>query len=788
MRFFRGIAVRVLAGILILSVTPVHSQEPVPEITSERYVPLTFQVQVDPTTYSNPFDPDDIELLGIFEAPDGQQVVIPGFWMQPYENRCPDCETEDLQPAGEPVWLVRFTPFQVGEWSYIIQVQDDRTTIETLEEGQFTVTPSTEPGFVHVGANNRYFQFDNGQSYFPIGHSIKWSWDDAGGVNQYINWLRQLHEFGGNYARLIIDTPWFIGLEWDAPAGDYTQAQQAAARLDIILEAAAEYDIKLQLVLLWHQALTIYGGPPVLIPPTFDRPDTTPDWDNNPYNVIYGGPIAGPSVFFYNERAQQLFRRRLQYIVARWGYSPQIFAWEIIDRLDRTGDYNAPIAGEWLANIASYLKQIDGQHHLVTASTFNFDSVIAANPLLDFTSGEFYQSRPIETRSDQVAGAVSVIRHYLEANPAPTLLVDYSLNPWYEPADDDLQGIHVQNTLWAAALSGSAGGAASDWWYSYLIPRGLQALYTPLEAFTTGIDWANLNLQPAEAGLITEEENTYTAVRVSDFNRLFSAPPLATIEPHNISPDGVFPPVDNVSSFLYGQTYNSQFSQAQIYRVSLPTPAYIEIGVRRVSSQANARLAVTVDGESALTLDLNANSTNISLRVPLFSGEHEIILDNTGDDWLELDFVEVGGLIAPARVLTLRDLTNGVALAWLQHRDYTWEKATLTSERTPIQAQYTLAQMPSGLYTVEIWNPLTGNILGEELVRVGDDHQLQVTLLPFDSQLALRIFRRSDSFIQPTPTPQVATIVLTVTPSPTATNTPEPTTLPLFPTNTPRPQ
>lgn len=780
----RDIIVCIFAGILILAVSPAHGQESVPDIVGELYAPLTFPVEVDPGSYTNPFDPDDIEVLGIFKSPNGEQIVIPGFWAQSYENRCPDCEIEDLQPTNESGWAVRFTPFQVGDWSYTIQAQDNREIAETLVSGQFTIAPSSRAGFVRVGANNRYFRFDNGQPFFPIGHSIKWSWDEAGGVNTYLTWLRSLHDSGGNYARLFIDTPWFIGLEWEAPAGDYTPAQKAAARLDIILEAAAEYDIQLQLVLLWHQALTIYGGPPVLIPTTFDRPDTAPDWDNNPYNIIYGGPIGGPSVFFYNDRAQLLFRRRLQYIVARWGYSPQIFAWEIIDRLDRTGDYDAQIAGDWLANTASYLKQIDQQRHLVTASTLNFDPVIAANPLLDFTSGQYYQSRPIETLSDQATGTVNTIRHYLQASTAPTLLVDYSLNPWYEPADDDPQGIHIQNTLWATALSGSAGGAAPDWWYSYLLPRGLQAFNAPLASFTVGIDWDHLDLQPAEAGLVINDGNAYSAVRISNFNRLFSAPPLSLVETHTISADGVFPPIDNVPSFLYGQVYNSQFSQAQIYRVALPLSSYLEVRVRRVSSQANARLIITIDGQNAASLDLNVNATSIAMRVPLDAGEHEIVLDNMGDDWLELDYVEIGNLIAPARALTLRDSTKGVALAWLQHRDYTWDSSIPASERALIQAEYTLAQMPAGLYTIETWDPLSGSILGEELVRVGDDRQLRTALLPFNSQLALRIFRREDAPTEPTLPPE-----MTSPPAPlptTTTATPQSTAPPPFPTNTPR--
>ncbi|MBZ0276312.1 MAG: DUF5060 domain-containing protein [Anaerolineae bacterium] len=778
MRLLRFTAICIFAAAALLPLTWTHGQEAQSELVGELYSPLTFPVEVDPASYTNPFDPADIEVLGIFSSPTGKQYVIPGFWMQPYENQCADpCSAENLQPSGSPGWQVRFTPTEIGSWSYTIQVQDGGA-VKPAGEGQFTVQPSTRAGFVRVGANNHYFRFDNGQPFFPIGHSIKWSWDDVGGVSAYQEWLRQLSADGGNYARLYIDTPWFIGLEWKAPAGDYTEAQKAAARLDIILQTAAEYGIELQLVLLWHQALTIYGGPPVLIPNTFDRPDTSADWDNNPYNITYGGPIGGPSIFFFNDRAQELFRRRLHYIVARWGYSPQIFAWEIIDRLDRTGDYDPQTTDQWLTNTASYLKQIDQQHHLVTASTLNFDPVISTSPLLDFTSGEFYQSRPLETIADQVTGAVNIIQQNLQSNPAPHLMVDYSLNPWYEPTGDDPEGIHFQTTLWAAALSGSAGGAAADWWYSYLIPQNLGRYYAPLAAFATGIDWSNLDLQSAQAGLLIADSAS-APVRINTFNRFFSAAPLDIVVPHTITADGIFPTVDNVPSFLYGQVYNSQFSQAQIYRVTPSAASYLEVRVRRVSTQAGARLVISVDNQVAASTDMSAGSTNISIRLPLPAGEHEIVLDNLGDDWLELDYIEIGNLIAPVRAFTLRDSTTGIALAWLQNRAYTWENAAGVG-LIPISLQYNLGHMPSGLYTIETWDPLSGNVLGEDMVRVGDNKQLQIALLPFTQELALRIFRRGESSPVPTLSPPTST----VTPAPQPTASP---TEALFPTNTPRP-
>lgn len=772
----------------------VVGQETTPEVEStntllslpeqgELYKPMTFPMAVDPAIYNNPFDANDIELLGIFRSPSGEESVFPGFWMQAYVDRCPSCEVHDFQPEGEPAWQVRFTPREAGEWSYILQVRDNGAQVAT-HNGHFEVIPSDRSGFITVGANRRYFQYDNGLSYFPIGHNLKWSWDGGGGLRTYQRWLRELSEAGGNYARLFIDVPWFIGLEWTVPAGDYRAAQQKAAELDAILDTAAEYGIALQVVVLWHQALRVYNGVPVLIPENPPRPNVSPDWDNNPYNIVNGGLLSGTAAFFTNQEAQTLFKRRLRYIAARWGYSPQIFAWEIIDEIDRVSTNDTQARNNWLNSMVSYMRQIDQHGHLITAGSENFDPAVVANPLLDFTTSEFYQRRPIEEAGDQTTGVVSILRRQLQLNDSPALITDFSINPWFEPTADDPQGIHVQTSLWAAALSGSAGGAMGDYWDTYIIPQNLTRYYPPLAAFTAGVDWANLNLRPAEAGLLANGAAAYTPVRLSSFNRQFASR-LENVVTRDITPDGIFPELSTVPSFLYGQVYNAQFSQVQHYTVAPPVDTYLEVGVRSVSSQAGARLLISVDNQNVAELDLAANSRATAVRVPLKAGEHRIALDNIGDDWLEIDYIEVGQLIAPARMLTLRDSNAGVALAWIQHRDYTWQNVAAGAAIEPITFQYRLGAMPAGRYVAEIWDPIAGGVMGEELLRVADDGILQLSLLPLNSQMAIRLFRQGEApetnvtpAFTPTPAP-TETAAPTSTPAPVQTNTPRPTEGPI---------
>jgi len=74
-------------------------------------------------------------------------------------------------------------------------------------------------------------------------------------------------------------------------------------------------------------------------------------------------------------------------------------------------------------------------------------------------------------------------------------------------------------------------------------------------------------------------------------------------------------------------------------------------------------------------------------------------------------------------------------------------------------------------------------VLGEDVVRVGEDGVLLVNLLPLDSQLAMRAFRQAD---EPTP-PPTAVPLATETPTNEATATSALTENADTPTRTPIP-
>jgi hypothetical protein len=772
-RYVITVAMAILIALLFAfgSAKPVATAQdmtttPIPgSVTVSRYGLFETQFLVD-TTVENVFDPALIDITAQFTAPDGSRFTVPAFWMQPYQQTCnQDCKVEVLQPSGEAGWRVRFSPSQPGNWTYTIDWNQPSGT-RTLAQGQFTVTPSKNPGFIRVGKNHRYFGYDNGAAYFPVGGNLGWSWSGAGGTLGYQNWLKQLHDVGANYGRLYINMPWFIGLDWKTPYGDYTAVQEDAWRLDTILKTAEEHGIALQIVLLWHQGFTTFTGLPVNPPPT-PRADARADWANSPLNLLLGGPFNAPSLYFATEQGRTLFKRSLRHIIARWGYSGSVFAWELVDQLDRVGTTIPDTMSDWVREMASYLRQTDPYKHLITVGLRDISKAsLLDRAVLDFRQVRYYQRRPIEPAVDQVSGTLNTLAPLLSNADRPVFMNEFSLNPWFEPTADDPTGIHVHQTMWATALSGAAGSAASWWWDTYLFPQNLIAGFGPLAAFTRGIPWNTADLAPVSVFLAGDASLDYQPLRITGYNGTFGAAKAPDLT-YRITADGVVPPVTSASSFLYGVTYSTQFSQPHKYVITPPTDTRLTVNVRRVSDRAPARLVIIVDGKTVGEMALSPRSEPASLTIPISAGEHTVVLDNLGDDYLQIDSVEIAQYITPLRTIALADRNMGIFLAWLQHRDYTWQNVAKNASVKPVTVSLRVGGMPPGMYRLELWDPFSGNVVGQEDVTIPGtkDGILTADLLPISRSMAVRAIRIAEPANAPSPTP-------TLTPTPRILSTP----------------
>ena len=72
---------------------------------------LTFTLS---RTYTNPFDPCEVDVTVTFHQPDGTDVNIPGFYYKAYTASGSNPETYPDSGAGAISWKARFAPSQLG--------------------------------------------------------------------------------------------------------------------------------------------------------------------------------------------------------------------------------------------------------------------------------------------------------------------------------------------------------------------------------------------------------------------------------------------------------------------------------------------------------------------------------------------------------------------------------------------------------------------------------------------------------------------------------------------------
>ena len=298
--------------------------------------------------------------------------------------------------------------------------------------------------------------------------------DGHDSVKQYGEWLDEFTQNGGNTIRVWM-AAWSFGIEWkDTGLGDYDQRQYEAWQLDQLFRLADEHGVKVILVLVNH-------GP-------FST-TTNSEWDDNPYNSALGGPLSTPEQFVSDPLAKAYFQRRLGYIVDRWGYSPDLLAWEWWNEVNLTSITDQELI-PWLKEMSAYLHQRDVNHHLTTNSfAMRSKSVLWQMPELDIAQEHEYSSQINVLDHDLASRIAQDFQSFAKSMPAkPILLGEFGYSARNYGDDIEPTGIHLHNGLWATTFSGYAGTGMYWWWDIYIDANNLWHQFKGLSQFLSGVD------------------------------------------------------------------------------------------------------------------------------------------------------------------------------------------------------------------------------------------------------------------------------------------------------------
>ncbi len=438
------------------------------------------------TANYNPYDYNEIDVSFTFTKPSGGSITQSAFWYKDYEevtvigaaydeNGYLTSGQEYLQWGDDSKshYRVRINPDEAGLWSYTMTVTVKGEVTQTLSD-TFQVASSEEStnGYIEVDkANNTNFIFsESNTTYVPMGTNLAW-WSTTLGAHDYYNWFKELNEVDGNFARIWLSN-WSFSLH-KFSYEDFDSRQNIAARLDYLFETAKDNGVYIMLTLINHGQFSS---------------DTNPEWAENPYNIENGGMLEYPIQFFYNSEAKTAYKNELRYLIARYGYSENIFAWELFNEVDWIDGYNATIVAKWHDEMASFIHEYDPYDHLVTTSykytygtpAFDYDS-------LDFCTFHSYAYADVVFYQKLIEEMITLQERYQK----PVLFGEIGID--WEAGDStyssDYTGVTIRQAAWGGMMT--SAGSANHWWWDSWIDR--YDLWDRLEAasvYSTYLDLA----------------------------------------------------------------------------------------------------------------------------------------------------------------------------------------------------------------------------------------------------------------------------------------------------------
>lgn len=712
----------------------------------KKYERFELAVKLD-AEYKNPFSFDDVNLSAEFVSPTGETTRIDGFLYRKYELHLFGKDAETIRNPGEPEWRLRFAPTAEGQWKYRVSLKDRSGREAEAKEGSFTVGKSSNPGFLRVSARDpRYLAFSDGSPFFGLGFASH-SWNARNVVLYTKHYLNQLAAFGGNYTSINLEClgNGGFGLQTGAPLGVYSLPN--AFRLDYILECAERRGVYL-LPCLHQTKLGMLSG-----------------WNGNIYNIAKGGICEKPEDFFTMPEMRKLIKNRLRYLIARWGYSTNILGFEIFNEVNYTDGFrkNPESVVDFHRDLASYLKQIDPNRHLVATCFGSSDS--AELPAIwnlneiDFTVTHSY--------SNDIAGALFNRQRGKARYGKPNIGGENGIpaNFCGQAQSADPEGISFHNNLWASLVTKSAGNVL-QWWYSHLHdPLDFYAAHYPqFKRFIADVAFDREKFSVLEPVVSRADGKNLLAKR---YPCGYSWPEKET-PVYTLAADGIWWNDTSGKGALFAADLDSRQKAQELpgilaakgnggsaLRLACTLPQKTSLRLRLAATgKAGAVLAVSVNGKALPVRriadrdgldDPYADELKQEIEIPLSAGENTIELDNRGDSFLSLASVQIDrfGKAGSAENIRAGALSGPqTKLVWIQNMQNSWYKVYCGEKVETVRGLTLELDNVSGLWSVRWYDPYKGEYGREEQIRFTGKGRLPVP--EFRRDIALKMKRISE--------------------------------------------
>jgi len=416
-----------------------------------------WEIQLLTQWQKSPYSIDDVQLDMVIQSPRAEHLRLP-------------CYYEGGQSGKPSFWRARFVPVETGVYRYYFELKAGSEEIVISSSSTFSALAGQGNGFLHPN-DDWSFRFDNGERFRGIGYNIAWerrASDDSKFFRQlnedarfnYASMLKNLAESGGNFFRTWM-VYWNLPVDWKSVNNSHRYENtnlffnpSGIERMEELIKLCETNHLYMMLTIDTHVSLTGFG------------------WKVSKYNKLNGGSAETPEDFFRNPDTINLYKSKLRYLVARWGYSSNIAVWELFNEVDNamySKELSSPIPDSvvtsWHRIMAEFLKSIDPYQHLISTSVSHRDIAgIYDLDSIDFNQKHIYRNTFSIPESLQKA---------LDEHKKPFVIGEFAYEwDWSKNFDDfgDRMDRDFQTGLWYG-LFNPTPILPMSWWWEYFENR-----------------------------------------------------------------------------------------------------------------------------------------------------------------------------------------------------------------------------------------------------------------------------------------------------------------------------
>lgn len=444
------------------------------QITAFQKLEFEFNVPNLPETL-NVYKESDVDISIKMKGSNGKEIYADAFYYEEYSMT--DAGQLNKRTEKAPSFRFRVSPQGGGTWDFTVTATIQGKEVDSLT-GYVNVAKNKEGSkIVKVEpVRKQNFVFPSGEYYIPIGENIAWNEPIAQTTRfgQYlVNQMGTIAEYGANFTRI-----WdYLDSGSRIKKSVYNMNQGSSKMWDYIFDSAEDLGVYICFVLTQHGETRQSG--------------TDARFDASIWHENKGGYINKAEDFFTDRKTIDAFKAYVRYIISRWGYSENLFTWELCNELDISTAGSKKMYNElraWMKEITECVRGYDTYKHLVSSSVADFNNPLASYNIFDFVNCHYYNYNSIND-------VTNFIKSTWQEYKRPVLLGEFGLQGQPRTAFGggvkDLTVIHQGN--WAGIMGGAAG-TGMNWWWGNLNDIGGQWCYQIVSEIANEIPWNDKNM------------------------------------------------------------------------------------------------------------------------------------------------------------------------------------------------------------------------------------------------------------------------------------------------------